>query len=99
MGGEPRRLDAMVIEGDLQSRGDRRNDDRHDHSLHGDLDYQRPSSHPFAAAGGEVEMHRPDGERYAHSMDAAAQVVRERGFAQIVDEIPKGPARNQADHG
>src|SRR6266404_9807145 len=32
-------------------------------------------------------------------MEAAAQVVRERGFARIVGEVAISAARNQAEHG
>jgi len=89
----------MAIEYDFQANGDRRNDNRHDRGLHDDLDDQRPSSYPFTAAGGEIEMHRPGGERQPHAMEAAAQVIRERGFARIVGEIAISAAQEQADHG
>jgi hypothetical protein len=46
-----------------------------------------------------VELKRPEGERYAHSMDAAAKVIGERGFARIVGEVAISAAREQADHG
>ncbi len=98
-GGEPRGLDPMAIEYGFQANSDRRNDNRHDRGLHDDLDDQRPSSYPFTAAGGEIEMHRPAGERQPHAMEAAAQVIRERGFARIVDEVAIGAARNQAEQG
>jgi hypothetical protein len=90
---------VLAIEYGLQAHGDRRYDDRHRHGSHDDLDDKRPSSQPLTAAGGEIEMNYPAGQRQPHPMDAAAQVIRERGFARIVDEVPISAAHNQADHG
>ncbi len=44
-------------------------------------------------------MHRPAGERHPHAIEAAAQVIRQRGFARIVDKVAISGARNQAEHG
>jgi len=98
-GGEPRGLDPMAIEYNFQANGDRRNGNRRGHGLHDDLDHERPSSYPFTAAGGEIEMHRPAGQRHPHAIEAAAQVIRQRGFARIVDKVAISGARNQAEHG
>src|SRR6476660_7721869 len=44
-------------------------------------------------------MHRPARQRQAYPMDAAAQIIRDRGFARIVDEVAISDAPKQTANG
>ena len=89
----------MAIECGLQAHRNRRDDERHDDGLDEEFHDKRPFRHPRTAARREIEVNRPAGERETHAMEAATDVVCERGFARIVGKVAIDAACEQSYSG
>src|SRR5262249_54208893 len=91
-------IDAVRVEDGLEDDGHRRDHDGHRDRADDQLDDERPSSHPGAAGGGEVELDRPAGEGEAGAMQAAAQIIGELGLILTIEQIAVERAEHEAQH-
>ncbi len=95
--GQPARLDPMAVEQSFQGKCHYGDGHGHARGPHGNIDRQRPAADPCAAAGGEIKMYRPAGEREAHPVQRAARIVGHRRLDRLIAEIANGGPRQQAE--